>query len=256
MLGGKMAKKSLINKQQKKAILSEPNKSLFIVAGPGSGKTTVVNLLMRFYDVEDGDRNVGKQQIIGFETMYRYLHMDETGQTLNTFDYTNSNNIIETGVFTDWNLSVSPFLEKAYNNETDSYDWINEKVDGTHISINQIDVPIRSGEKVEIKVRSISEAGYPYNPLKSDWSNTVIISFPDNLTSDDSVTAVLDTVRNDMTSVILQETLSAAGIYTHLSDSNSIYKHSAESIEYTETDSSGNISTMSLADKLRQLSQK
>ena len=206
------------------------------------------------YDVEDG-RNVGKQQIIGFETMYRYLHMDETGQTLNTFDYTNSNNIIETGVFTDWNLSVSPFLEKAYNNETDSYEWINEKVDGTHISINQIDVPIRSGEKVEIKVRSVSEAGYPYNPLKSDWSNTVIISFPDNLTSDDSVTAVLDTVRNDMTSVILQETLSAAGIYTHLSDSNSLYKHNAESIEYTEIDPNSNTtSTMSLADKLRQLS--
>ena len=113
----------------------------------------------------------------------------------------------------------------------------------------------KSGEKVEIKVRSVSEAGYPYNPLKSDWSNTVIISFPDNLTSDDSVTAVLDTVRNDMTSVILQETLSAAGIYTHLSDSNSLYKHNAESIEYTEIDPNSNTtSTMSLADKLRQLS--
>ena len=91
--------------------------------------------------------------------------------------------------------------------------------------------------------------------MKSDWSNTVIISFPDNLTSDDSVTAVLDTVRNDMTSVILQETLSAAGIYTHLSDSNSLYKHNAESIEYTEIDPNSNTtSTMSLADKLRQLS--
>ena len=207
------------------------------------------------YDVEDSGKNVGKQQIIGFETMYRYLHVDETGQRLNSFDYTNSENVLETGIFTDWNLSVSPFLEKAYNNDTDSYEWINEKVDGTHVSINQIDVPIRNGEKVEIKVRSISEAGYPYNPLKSEWSNSVIISFPDNLTSDDSVTTVLDTVKNDMTSVTLQETLSAAGVYTHVADSNSLYKHNADNMEFTEIEGE-TTSTMSIAQKLRSLTQK
>ena len=213
------------------------------------------------YDVEDGGKNVGKQQIIAFETMYRYLHVDETGKKLDTFEYTNNDNVLETGIFTDWNLSVSPFLEKSYDRENDIYEWVNERVDGTHVSINQIDIPIRSGEKVEIKVRSISEAGYPYNPLKSEWSNSVIISFPDNLTTDDSVTAVLDTVRNDMTSVILQETLSAAGVYSHIADSNSIYKHSAENIEYTETKtdpSTGELKTVttSLAEKLRSLSQQ
>lgn len=210
------------------------------------------------YDVENGDKKLGRQEVIGFETMYRYLHVDETGQKLNTFDYRNSDNIIETGVFTDWNLSVSPFLSKVYNSDTDRYEWATERVDGTHAVINQIDIPIRSGEKVELKVRSISEAGYPYNPLKSEWSNSVIISFPDNLTTDDSVTTVLDTVKNDMTSVILQETLSAAGIYTHISDANSRYKHSAENIEYTETVEDGNgntkVVTMSVAEKLRNLS--
>jgi hypothetical protein len=61
-----------------------------------------------------------------------------------------------------------------------------------------------------------------------------------------------------MTSVVLQETLSAAGLYTHISDSNSKYKHSADNIEYTETDvdeaGNTNIITMSLADKLRSIS--
>jgi hypothetical protein len=207
------------------------------------------------YDVEEGNKNVGKQQIIGFETMYRYLHVDESGQQLNTFDYTNSDNILETGVFTDWNLSVSPFLEKSYDKNNDRYEWVNENVDGTHISINQVDVPIRSGEKVEIKVRSISEAGYPYNPLKSDWSNSVIISFPDNLTSDNSVTNVLDMVKNDMTSVTLQETLSAAGIYTHVADANSLYKHNSDNIEFSEIDND-KTSTMSVAEKIRALSSK
>ena len=85
----------------------------------------------------------------------------------------------------------------------------------------------------------------------------MIIAFPDNLTTNDSVTTVLDTVKSDMTSVILQETLSSAGIYAHISDSNSKYRHNAENIEYTETstDASGNtiVTTMSLAEKIKSL---
>ena len=204
------------------------------------------------------DQKIGKQCIIGFETMYRYLHVDETGTTLNTFDYTDSSNATtESGVFSDWSLVVSPILDKQYNKDTDTFEWKTETLDGTHVTINQIDIPIRSGEKVEIKVRSISEAGYPYAPLKSEWSNSIIISFPDNLSTNDSVTTILDNVKSDMTAVVLQETLSAAGLYTHISDSNSQYKHSADNIEYTETDidASGNtnVITMSLADKLRSM---
>lgn len=212
------------------------------------------------YDIETETKKLGKQDIIGFELMYRYLHIDESGQKLATFDYKNNDGIIETGVFTDWNLSYSPFLAKTYNEETGRYEWVSEKTDGSHVTINQIDIPIRSGEKLEIKVRSVSEAGYPYNPLKSDWSNSIIVSFPDNLTTDNSVTTILDTVKNDMTSVILQETISAAGLYSHISDTNSIYKHKAENIEYTETVDDGNgntkIVTMSIAEKLRNLSSQ
>ncbi len=213
------------------------------------------------YTIDDGNTKIGKQEIIGFETMYRYLHTDETGSPLNTFEFTDSsNNVTESGVFTDWCITNSPILPKIYNSETDRFEWVPESLDGTHVTINQIDIPIRSGEKVEIKVRSISEAGYPYMPLKSDWSNSVIVSFPDNLMSNDSVTTILDNVKSDMTSVILQETLSAAGMYTHISDSNSRYKHNTDNIEYTEivTDENGNTTatTMSLTDKLRSLSAR
>lgn len=204
------------------------------------------------------DTHKGKQSIIGFEIMYRYLHTDETGTALNTFDYT-VNDTVSTGVFSDWNVMNSAILTKKYNPDTDTYQWLDvDPMDGTQININQIDIPIRSGEKVQIKIRSISEAGYPYNPLKSDWSNPVIISFPDNLTTDDSVTTILETVRNDMTAVVLQETMTAAGVYTHLADSNSTFKHSASNIEYVEvtTDDSGRttVTEMSIQDKVKQLS--
>lgn len=200
----------------------------------------------------------GEQAIIGFDIMYRYLHTDETGIKLDTYEYTNTDNSIQTGVFTDWNMMTSAILSKVYDSDEGAFVWKSEPTaDGTTININQIDIPIRSGEKVEIKVRSISEAGYPYNPVKSDWSPSVIVSFPENLTTDDSVTTILDTVKSDMTAVVLQQTMSAAGVYTHLADSNSTYKHTAKNISYTDsvTDESGSttLTEMSLQDKIEAL---
>lgn len=204
---------------------------------------------------------LGQQSVIGFDVMYRYLHTDETGVNLVTYEYTDQNDILQTGVFTDWNIMTSEILEKKYDEETKQYVWTQEKTsDGSKININQIDIPIRSGEKVEIKVRSISEAGYPYNPVKSDWSNSVIISFPENLTSNDSVTKILETVKSDLTAVTLQETLSAAGVYTHIADSNSQYKHAASNVSYTDSTTDDNNNTtlneMSVQDKIDALSKK
>ena len=209
-----------------------------------------------FFAIPESSDN---EQIIGFDVMYRYLHTDETGIKLNTYEYSNSENIIQTGVFTDWNIMESALLEKVFDNELDKFVWKEESTaDGSKININQIDIPIRSGEKVEIKVRSISEAGYPSNPLKSSWSQSIIISFPDNLTTNDTVTTILDSVKNDMTAVVLQETMSAAGVYTHFADSNSTYKHSASNIFYTDStyDTSTKMTTireMSVQDKITSI---
>lgn len=208
----------------------------------------------------DETNKLGEQLIIGFEIMYRYLHTDETGIKLDTYNYNISDNIIQSGIFTDWNLIVGTKLSKKYDASLGIYIWTNQNtLDGTEININQIDIPIQKGEKVEIKVRSISEAGYPSNPLKSDWSNSIIISFPDNLTSVDSVTNILNSVKDDMTAIVLQETMSAAGIYTHLNDTNSSYKHISSNISFTDsvTDTSTgktSLTEMSVQEKLTALS--
>lgn len=211
----------------------------------------------------DESNQLGEQAVIGFEIMYRYLHTDETGVKLDTYEYSAYNSgdssvlasATQTGVFTDWNMITSAVLMKEYDNDTQTYKWVTQSTaDGSQININQIDIPIQNGEKVEIKARSISEAGYPYSPLKSVWSNSIIISFPDNLTSDDSVTTILETVKSDFNSVVLQETLSAAGVYTHIADSNSSYKHTSANIGYTDsvTDASGytTLTEMSVQNKL------
>jgi len=78
------------------------------------------------------------------------------------------------------------------------FEWKTENVaDGSEININQIDIPISKGEKVEIKVRTISEAGYPDNPLKSPWSEPIIMLFPSNLNTRNAMADLVQEVNDD-----------------------------------------------------------
>jgi len=202
---------------------------------------------------EDEENYIGEQSVIGFDIRYRYIHTDETGVKLDTYEYKDTDNISHSGVFSDWNMITSEFLTKEYDSTTGRYTWSESNTsDGTEININQIDIPIRSGEKVEIKVRSISEAGYPYSPLKSDWSNSVIISFPDNFSSEDTASAVVDAVKTDKLNVLLQQSLTAAGLYSHIVDENSLYKHKSSTISYI-VDKGASSEIVSLQDYIQQL---
>lgn len=137
--------------------------------------------------------------------------------------------------------------EQVYDEESGKYVWKTDKEsDGDAININQIDIPIRDGEIVEIKVRSISEAGYPKNPAKSPWSESVTIEFPENLKTNDSITQIVESSKDDVTGVVLQQTMNAAGVYTHLNDTTEQYKHSADNIYYQQriTDDQANITVI------------
>lgn len=102
---------------------------------------------------------------------------------------------------------------RVYNNATGLYEWSTENVaDGTEININQIDIPITKGEKVEIKVRSISEAGYPDNPLRSVWSNSVVIEFPDTLSTNNEIADLITEVNDDAMEIAINNTLNSIGV--------------------------------------------
>ena len=209
----------------------------------------------------DKENKLGKQEIIGFDVRYRYLKLDETGVPLTTFEYTDQSENKVTAVFSDWNLIKSIYKEKKYNNETGVYEWITENdADGTQININQVDIPISDGEKVEFMVRSVSEAGYPNNPLKSDWSNSVIIEFPSNLSTTDQLVNILNDAKSELTSIKLEDTLRAAGYYSHIddeiispTDSTVIYHHDSKNISYRNIEDNGNVTTVNLYDYITKL---
>jgi len=142
------------------------------------------------------------------------------------------------------------------------FDWKTENVaDGSEININQIDIPITKGEKVEIKVRSISEAGYPDNPLKSDWSESVTISFPDNLNTTNAMAELVQEVNDDALHIAIRSDLNAIGLIAHMNDSianeNSVSgvfcHHTAENIAYEESIPSGGVETINIQNKIEDL---
>lgn len=157
---------------------------------------------------------------------------------------------------------------KVKVNTGTGYEWKVENVaDGTEVNINQIDIPIQKGERVEIKVRSISEAGYPSNPLKSDWSNSIIVTFPSNLTSTNEVSELIKDVNDDALNIAITNTLDSAGVTSHLDDtipnSNSVnglyFKHLAKNIAYENTDlTSGTkvVTSISIQDKVDDIMEE
>ena len=233
--------------------------------------------LRGFFEIPEGKTITNNdqesiQEIIQFDVAYRYLKLDNTGTALDTFIYidTSTGQSI-TGTFTDWTITQSPIKSRSYNETLKKYEWDDESIaDGGKANINQVDIPIQKGEKVQLKIRSISEAGWPSNSLKSEWSSTIISEFPANLTGSNSVFNILLDAQAEEANIKLEETLNAAGIYTHLQDGfpnpsagadGTYFKHRSKFIAYdlSSKDIEGivtKISTIDLQSQLDNLSNK
>ena len=91
-----------------------------------------------------------------------------------------------------------------------------------------------------MRIRSISEAGWPQNPLKSEWSESVIVEFPANLEGSDQVANILSDATQEEAQIQLDETLNATGVITHLQDgypnpnagSGTYYKHQSRFLAF------------------------
>jgi hypothetical protein len=205
------------------------------------------------------------QQIIQFEYAYRYIKLDNTGVSLNTYEYPDPDTgQIVRGTFTDWNVIQTAIKIKVYNSSTGSYSWQEENIsDGNTNNVNQVDIPIQKGEKVQLKIRSISEAGWPNNPLKSDWSEPITLEFPSNIEGSDQVVNILSDAAAEETTIKLDETLNSAGVYTHLNDSvpnpnsgtGTYFKHQANGLAFDikQKEKLGAVSNIKTVDLQSQL---
>jgi hypothetical protein len=190
------------------------------------------------------DPKTGEQNIIQFNVRYRYLSLTGNSNGTVQIDFTDNNGARKAGQFANWTQFVSDLRKKEYDPNQGIYVWKVEDVsDANTVNINQLDIPITKGEKVEIQVQSISEAGWPTNPLTSDWSESVVVEFPPDLAVLIDNSPFITQNISDQTIVAIQSELQAKGLDQHLSTSftsgDKYYAHTAVTISSGFFDASG-----------------
>lgn len=210
-----------------------------------------------FWDIPDSvySTSSGEQKIIMFKIRYRYLSKSGNTNREDEFSYT-SNGQQVVGRFSNWNEIETKRRERVQI--SGSWEW--EDIDTSNpdiININQLDIPIQRGEQVEIQVRSVSEAGWPSNPLMSDWSDSIIVSFSDfsELESND-IDDIISQNRIDSSLSMISTAMSSANehISTSFFTNDKYFAHSADNI--TSGFLSPEQTPITLYDKLRDLQRQ
>ena len=214
-----------------------------------------------FFPIPDPvkDANGQEQNVIQFRTYYRYVRPDGSASDIKQFDYTDAAGAISRATYSNLIEIKSEIRKKTWNPKKGKYSWDKEDIANPDVvNINQVDIPISNGEKVEFYVVSISEAGWPENPVVSSASNTVSIEFPSDFVTEDEAAIALREASQDIIRVDLENDLAAKGLDIHLSSSfNAIekyYAHDADSISSNFYTSEGNV--IGLYEKLKDMNTR
>lgn len=213
-----------------------------------------------FFPVQDPivSPDTRNQYIIKYRIEYRYCTPNTDISDATTMKYTTADGNEMHGVFSSWVEQQSPVLKKVKNVDGTVSWQSNNTESGDEININQVDIPIKPGESVEIRVKALSEAGYPITFTESEWSDVVRIEFPASLQAYQSLSSTVDKNNQDKQKLEIQEMLDDIGVTDHLSTSfkeqDKYFAHTAQHIAsgYRSSEQS----TISLFDYLVQLTSK
>lgn len=173
------------------------------------------------------------QNIVKYEVQYRYLSKNIDTIESTTYKMINNEGKEVNIVVSPWNPAESRSLNKVYAVDG-SLTWETPVLDSVDdININQVNIAINEGESVEIRVRAISEAGYPVAPLKSDWSDILRVDFPNNLT-ESSLNTIVSKNEEDLRKAEFNDILQSSGALTHISrqvqEAEKLYLHISSDI--------------------------
>lgn len=171
------------------------------------------------------------QDVVKFILRYRYLSNNGASSNIEQIQFNDSvNDTIKTGAFSNWIEIETPVKKRRLNETTGKYEWYFEnEEDGSAVNFNSLDLPISVGESIEVMIKSVSEAGYPANPVTSEWSDSVKIEFPEEFVVD-AVTGLVKDNERDSIKVEIMDDLESKGIYSHVDDSTEDYAHTANTI--------------------------
>jgi hypothetical protein len=178
-------------------------------------------------------RGTKPQEIVQFIVQYRYLSKDGSEAPIETFSIDATQ---KKGAFSNWNEFITDARKRNYNKATGEYTWEIEDVEKADTpNINQLDLDIQANEKIEVRIKSISEVGWPDSAEKSDWSEILSIEFPDDLNNVlNENDFILKAATSEDLKIKMNQELSAKGLDDHLADTivvnNVTFHHDANKI--------------------------
>jgi len=182
-------------------------------------------------------RGTMPQEVVQFRIQYRYLSKSGVEPNIEPFKFTQTNSTqAKTAAFANW-IELKTDARKRIQNKADGkYYWEIQDISNADTpNVNQIDIPIQANEKVEIRIASISEVGWPESPVESQFSEIITIEFPDDLNNvlNESQFILKEADKEDL-KVSVQNELTSKGLDEHISDQVTVngitYHHSTDKL--------------------------
>jgi prefoldin subunit 5 len=186
-------------------------------------------------------------EVIGLETRYKYKSVNSTTSTVT---------IIDSNTFSEWNTQSPKMRDRYLKFNSNLTSFVTEYTDYSTIENapkwNQIDIPIRDGEDVIVKVRYIYNVGQPLINLYSPWSEEQTFTFPDKYKEDITVKTIIDENNDDKVTSAFQSALISGGFQDHINDkiqtADTSFYHDASHVYSGFSDENNNL--LSLKTKL------
>jgi hypothetical protein len=153
------------------------------------------------------------QEVVQFIIQYRYVKKDGSANQPQQITFTDTDGQTRRGTFSNWVQYVTDVRERKVDPNTGKAYWVTEDLENADsVNINQVDIPIQQGEGIELRIKSISEAGWPVTPLKSDWSTIVKIDFPAEFESLADANSIIEQAKKDSVKVDLQAEITSMNL--------------------------------------------
>jgi len=228
--------KSLIEKKDSKSkLLTSVNQEIITLSKSPKNKVEPKYRLRGFWEIPEAiiTRGTRPQEVVQFRVQYRYVSKDGRETPIETFGLANTQ---RRASFSNWNEFKTDARKRNYDSQTGEYYWQIEDVESADTpNINQVDISIQTNERVEFRIKSISEVGWPESPVESDWSEILSIDFPDDLNNvlNENEFILQEASKEDLR-VTMQNELSSKGIDEHLADTlvvnNKTFHHESSKI--------------------------
>jgi hypothetical protein len=177
----------------------------------------------------------GPQEVVQFKVRYRYVTKDGGSNQPDQIEFTDNNGTKRRGTFSTWEEFLTPVRKRLKDPSNGNYYWSPSDVENAdEVNTNQLEIPIRQGEGVEFQIKSLSEAGWPTNPVESDYCPIIRVDFPDELVGTNEIATIVEQARLASESLEVTAALTDSGVIQHISEqftqNESFYAHPATMI--------------------------